>query len=138
MGSSGGLFCDSHGMWILGYTWNIGYTTALVTELWAIGDGLQTATNLHFNSIIVETDYYVAFHLLSTATNLHHPHSTLIMDCRALLNMIPQVRLRRVFRESNMAADTLIPWQRRAPMLLILLFSIFVRLMLNWYVWLML
>ncbi|GLT27441.1 hypothetical protein SLA2020_024380 [Shorea laevis] len=107
MGSCGGLFRNSQGMWIIGYTCNIGHTTALAAELWAIRDDLQTAINLHFNSIIVETDCYVAYQLLSTAANLHHPHSTLIMDCRALLNVIPQVRLRHIFRESNMAADAI-------------------------------
>ncbi|GLT61795.1 hypothetical protein SLA2020_344770 [Shorea laevis] len=85
MGSCGGLFRNSQGMWIIGYTRNVGHTTALAAELWAIRDGLQTAINLHFNSIIVETDCYVAYQLLSAAANLHHPHSTLIMDYVELL-----------------------------------------------------
>ncbi|GLT79398.1 hypothetical protein SLA2020_508890 [Shorea laevis] len=70
---------------------------------------------MHFNSIIVETDCYVAYQLISTADNRHHPHSTLIMDCKALMNMIPQVRLRHVLRQSNMAADMMAKKGAHAP-----------------------
>ncbi|GLT51499.1 hypothetical protein SLA2020_249050 [Shorea laevis] len=107
-------------MWIIGYIRNIGHATALAAELWVIRDGLQTTINLHFNSIIVETDCYEAYQLLSTAANLHHPHSTLIMDCKGLLNMIPQVRLRHIFRESNMATDTMAKKGAHAPDFVIL------------------
>ncbi|GLT29719.1 hypothetical protein SLA2020_045650 [Shorea laevis] len=114
-GSCGGLFRNSQGRWLLRYTRNIGYTTALAAELWAIRDGLQIAINMHFNSIIVETDCYVAYQLISTTDNRHHPHSTLIMDCKALMNMIPQVRLRHVLRQSNMAADMMAKKGAHAP-----------------------
>ncbi|GLU17060.1 hypothetical protein SLE2022_334570 [Rubroshorea leprosula] len=107
LGGCGGVFRDSQGQWVLGFTRNIGFTTALATELWAIRDGLQLAFNLHFNHIIIETDYYVAFQLIFTAPNPHHPHGILILDCRALLNKIPHARLRHVFRESNMVANTM-------------------------------
>ncbi|GLU03917.1 hypothetical protein SLE2022_210880 [Rubroshorea leprosula] len=107
LGSCGGLLLDSRGQWVRGYTRNIGFTTALAVELWAIRDGLQMAFNLQFNYIIIETNCYAAFQLISTASNPHHPHSTLILDCRALLSMIPHVHLRHVFRESNMVPDAI-------------------------------
>ncbi|GLT96253.1 hypothetical protein SLE2022_138940 [Rubroshorea leprosula] len=107
LGGCGGVFRDSQGQWVLGFTRNIGFTTALAAKLWAIKDGLQLAFNLHFNHIIIETDCYVAFQLISTTPNPHHPLGTLILDCRALLNKIPHARLRHVFRESNMVADTM-------------------------------
>lgn len=41
----GGLLRDSQGQWIIGFIRNIGDTTALAVELWAIRHGLSIAIN---------------------------------------------------------------------------------------------
>ncbi|GLT52115.1 hypothetical protein SLA2020_254740 [Shorea laevis] len=105
--SCGGLFRDSQGHWVVGFIHNIGHTIALAAELYAIKDGLNIAVNHHFPSVIVETDCQVAYLLLTGAPNVFHPYSTLIMDCKALLNMIPQVQVKNILREANMVADAL-------------------------------
>ncbi|GLT35133.1 hypothetical protein SLA2020_096110 [Shorea laevis] len=87
--SCGGLFWDSQGQWVVGFTRRIGYTTALAAELWVIRDGLMIAVQHHIQNIIIEIDCKVAFLLITGEPNLHHPHSNLLRDCRGLLNMIP-------------------------------------------------
>ncbi|GLU09907.1 hypothetical protein SLE2022_267420 [Rubroshorea leprosula] len=74
----GGLFRDNQGHWIMGFIRNIGYTTTLTTELYAIRDGLNIAVNHHFNFVIMETDCQVAYFLLSDVPNVFHPYSALI------------------------------------------------------------
>ncbi|GLT26032.1 hypothetical protein SLA2020_011230 [Shorea laevis] len=103
----GGLFRDSQGHWVVGFIRNIGHTIAIAVELYAIRDGLNIAVNHHFPSVIVETNCQVAYLLLTSAPNVFHPYSTLIMDCKALLNMIPQVQVKNILREANMVADAL-------------------------------
>ncbi|GLU23496.1 hypothetical protein SLE2022_394950 [Rubroshorea leprosula] len=103
----GGLFRDYQGHWVIGFTRNIGPTTTLAAELYAIRDCLNIAVSHHFHSIIVETDCQVAYLLLNGTVNRFHPYSTLIMDCKALVHMIPQVQVKNVLREANMAADAL-------------------------------
>ncbi|GKV53527.1 hypothetical protein SLEP1_g60048 [Rubroshorea leprosula] len=52
---------------------------------------------------------------LSDDPNPFHPHSTLLMDCRDILRTIPQVQLKHVMRESNMAADAIAKKEALAP-----------------------
>ncbi|GLT45320.1 hypothetical protein SLA2020_191580 [Shorea laevis] len=103
----GGLIRDSQGQWVVGFMRNIGHTTSLAAELWAIRDGLSMANYLQIQNLIVETDCQVAHALLSGTSNPYHPHSTLILDCRDLLCTLPRVQLKHVMRGSNMVADAL-------------------------------
>ncbi|GLT72258.1 hypothetical protein SLA2020_442090 [Shorea laevis] len=113
--SCGGILRDSQGRWVVGFLRNIGYTTALAAELWAIKDGLSIAKSLQLENVILETDCRVAYVLLSDNLNPFHPHSTLLMDCRDLLRTIPQVQMKHVLRESNMAADAIAKKGALAP-----------------------
>ncbi|GKV43678.1 hypothetical protein SLEP1_g50939 [Rubroshorea leprosula] len=103
----GGLIRDSQGQWVVGFMRNIGHTTSLAAELWVIRDGLSMANYLQIQNSIVEIDCQVAHALLSGTFNPHHPHSTLILDCRELLCTLPWVQLKHVMRKSNMVADAL-------------------------------
>ncbi|GKV17453.1 hypothetical protein SLEP1_g27964 [Rubroshorea leprosula] len=113
--SCGGLFKDYPGHWVISFTSNIGLTTALVVELYAIRDGLNIVVSHHFHSVIVEIDCQVAYLLLTITVNKLHPCSTLILNCRALLHIIPQVQVKDVLREANIAADALAKKRVFAP-----------------------
>ncbi|GKU87915.1 hypothetical protein SLEP1_g2242 [Rubroshorea leprosula] len=49
---AGGVFRDHLGNWLLGFMRNVGYSTALAAELWAIRDGLKLAVDRGFTKII--------------------------------------------------------------------------------------
>ncbi|GKV08919.1 hypothetical protein SLEP1_g20489 [Rubroshorea leprosula] len=91
MAASGGLFRDHEGKWMLGYARNIGHTSCLAAELWAIRDGLQLAVDKGFNRLCIETDSLTALNLISKDCGNHHPLTALILDCRELLSRIPEV-----------------------------------------------
>ncbi|GLT93612.1 hypothetical protein SLE2022_113960 [Rubroshorea leprosula] len=103
----GGILRDSQGQWIMGFIRNIGDTTVLAAELWAIRDGLSIAVNLQLQKVIIESDCQIAIKLLTDGVNNFHPHSNLIMDCKVLLSNIHQARIQHSPRQCNMAADAL-------------------------------
>ncbi|GLU17301.1 hypothetical protein SLE2022_336770 [Rubroshorea leprosula] len=107
LSGSGGIFRDSLGNWVLGYARNIGFSSPLAAELWAIRDGLVLAIQRGFHNLIVESDSKVAVLLLTKGCVSTHPHSTLILDCRMLMQKIHQIHLVNIVRERNMCADQL-------------------------------
>ncbi|GKV02365.1 hypothetical protein SLEP1_g14812 [Rubroshorea leprosula] len=107
LSGSGGILKDSLGNWVLGYARNIGFSSPLAAELWAIRDGLVLAIQRGFHNLIVESDSKVAVLLLTKGCVSTHPHSTLILDCRMLMQKIHQIHLVNIVRERNMCADQL-------------------------------
>ncbi|GLU12643.1 hypothetical protein SLE2022_293070 [Rubroshorea leprosula] len=105
--TSGGLIRDHRGRWIRGFSRKIGIASSLAAEIWGIQDGLLLAKQLDIQSLVVEVDSFIAFQLLSTGTDHHHPLCSLISDCRALVVDLPHVHLQHVYREGNMCADRL-------------------------------
>ncbi|GLT86161.1 hypothetical protein SLE2022_043200 [Rubroshorea leprosula] len=91
----------------MGFVKNIGDTTTLAAELWAIRDDLAIVVNLQLRHVIIEFDCQIAIKLLSDDVSKFHPYSNLIMDCRALLSNIHQVWLKHNLRQRNMAAGAL-------------------------------
>ncbi|GLT95486.1 hypothetical protein SLE2022_131660 [Rubroshorea leprosula] len=105
--AGGGVFRDSNGNWILGFVRRIGSTDSLSTELWALRDGLKLAVDFQFTHIIVETDSYIASQLLAKPPIATHQLSSLLLDCRDLLQFIPHAIVNHTVREANMVADQL-------------------------------
>ncbi|GLU18716.1 hypothetical protein SLE2022_350000 [Rubroshorea leprosula] len=91
----------------MGYTRKIGWSSILVAELWAIRDGLRLAIDRNISHLIVESDFSTAICLLSEDPSESHPFSTLILDCRDMLQQIPHVKVVHVVREANMAVDAM-------------------------------
>lgn len=108
MAAAGGVLRDSRGRWLGSFARNIGWTTSLEAELWALRDGLQLALNMEINDLILETDSLVAKDLISGM----HSHganrfSNLIFDCRQLMMLFPQCTITHTLREGNSVADDL-------------------------------
>ncbi|GKV53477.1 hypothetical protein SLEP1_g59999 [Rubroshorea leprosula] len=102
---AGGIFRDDLGNWLLGFYRNIGYTSSLSAELWALRDGLKLAVDKGFSQLIVETDSMVAKTLIDSAHSDSHSLGVLIDDCRAMMSQVPSIQFRHVFREANNVAD---------------------------------
>lgn len=107
LSGSGGIFRDFLGNWVLGYARNVGLSSPLAAEIWAIRDGLVLAIQRGFQNLIVESDSRIAVLLLLKGSVSTHPLSTLILDCRMLMQQFLQIQLVNIVRESNMCADQL-------------------------------
>ncbi|GLT63048.1 hypothetical protein SLA2020_356420 [Shorea laevis] len=103
--ASGGLFRDHNGSWIIGFARKIGITNSLAAELWALRDGLALAVTHSYSHLVVETDSSTAFNFMMNTPCISHPLSSLILDCRDLLRLIPNVQILHIKRQSNMVAD---------------------------------
>ena len=55
----------------------------------------------------IEVDAKVVLEWMTNEYSYNLNHSPLIMDCRTLINQVPQVRIMHCFREANGCADAL-------------------------------
>ena len=84
----------------------MGCTTSCVAELWALRDGLNLASSLGIESLIIQIDALAIVHLLNnSAANL--ALEPLLSDCRNLLKTFPRTRIEHVYREANQYIDAL-------------------------------
>ena len=104
--SCGGLLHNSEGSWLKGFARGVGCTTSCVAELWALRDGLNLASSLGIESLIIQLNALAIVHLLNNSVaNL--ALEPLLSDCRNLLRTFPRTRIEHVYREANQCADTL-------------------------------
>ena len=103
----GGVIRDNAGNWIRGFARYIGYTTSIIAEFWALRDGLNLAIQLGVQNLEVELDAKVIVDLINSRHSSNTAYSSLLFDCRLLLEMIPHTKVKHVFREANKCADTL-------------------------------
>ena len=55
----------------------------------------------------VELDVKVIVNLINSRNSSNTAYSSLLFDCRLLLDMIPHTKVKHVFREANKCADAL-------------------------------
>ena len=104
--SGGGLFRDHEGNWVKGYVRGIGHTNSFLAELWALRDGLNIASEMGVNNLIIELDALsIVLLMKNEAENIMM--EPLLSDCRSLLKQIPNKRVLHIFREANQCADAL-------------------------------
>ena len=103
----GGLIRNSDGVWIRGYSRSIGYTTSVMTELWALRDGLTLAIQLGIRNLEVKLDAKVIVEMLNNADSSNKKFSPLLLSCRSLMTSLSHIRVAHVFREANRCADYL-------------------------------
>ncbi|XP_065636881.1 uncharacterized protein LOC136070625 [Quercus suber] len=87
---------------------NIGVATNITAEFWALRDGLILASQLGITQLRVELDAKVVVDLVLSRKSSNSPYSSLLNDCRFLLNRFQQVRLSHAFQEANCCADSLV------------------------------
>lgn len=102
----GGVFRDSGGNWLMGFTREIGMCQPNAAELWAIIFGLEIAWNLELlKKIIVESD---AALIVDLVTNVDSGNECLMLfRIRNLINLDWQVDFKYIPREANKIADAL-------------------------------
>ena len=79
-------------IWVKGFLRLIGFTTSIISELWALKDGLSLAIQLGFYQLEVELNAMVIVDLINSDKNPNRDYSPLLYDCRSLLARLPQVR----------------------------------------------
>ena len=81
----GGLIRDHNGKWVKGFMRNIGKTTSVAAEFWALRDGLMLAAQLGINHLHVELDAQVVVNLVLSNKAINNSCAALLNDCRYLL-----------------------------------------------------
>ena len=81
----GGLIRDHNGKWVKGFMRNIGTTTSVAAEFWALRDGLMLAAQLGINHLHVELDAQVVVNLVLSNKAINNSRAALLNDCRYLL-----------------------------------------------------
>ena len=109
LGKAGGegIIRDSQGNWVKGFSRSIGYTTSVMSELWALRDGLNLAIQLGIHQFDVELHAKVIVDLLNGVDSPNRAYSPLLYDCRSLLARLTQARVVYTFREVNKCANFL-------------------------------
>ncbi|KAK9273656.1 hypothetical protein L1049_018466 [Liquidambar formosana] len=100
-----GLSWDHLSHWIVSFIRNIGLSTSVAAELWALRNGLLLAHNRGINKLQVEVDAQDVISLITSQYNDLHPYSAIIHDCRLLLRMDWKVTLTHTYQEANQCAD---------------------------------
>ena len=103
----GGVLRGSAGVWVRGFARSIGSTTSIIAEFWALRDGLQLAIQLGVQYLGVELDAKVVLDVISSGNSPNAAYCSLLFDCRLLLEKIPHIAVKHVFREANRSANAL-------------------------------
>ena len=79
--------------WIQGFSRNIGTTTNLLAEIWALRDGLNLCISMNLEAVEIEVDAKAIVDLLANGNNSNNFISFLIDDCKTWLPGFPIRRL---------------------------------------------
>ncbi|KAK4480848.1 hypothetical protein RD792_011700, partial [Penstemon davidsonii] len=105
--AAGGVIRDDEGVWIRGFSRNLGDVTITVAELLAAREGLSLAWERRLPCIILELDSEVVVKLIRHADTSQHPLGAVIEDCRRLLGMPWESKIVHTKRSGNACADAL-------------------------------
>ena len=107
LAGGGGVIRNHLGDWVGGFSRAIGITTSVQAELRALKDGLNLAINLGIPNLEIEMDSLVAVELVNSITIPNAFLSTIVTDCRFLMERFEECSLKHIFREANGCADLL-------------------------------
>ncbi len=85
-----------------GFSQTIGHTTSVQAELRALLDGLQLALEFHITHLDIEMDFLVAVDLVSSRSIANVFLSSIVDDCRCMLEKFESVTLKHIYRERRM------------------------------------
>jgi ribonuclease HI len=103
----GGVLRDAEGRWIEGFAKYLGHTSAYMTELWGVYEGLQLARRRNIEKVEVQIDSQVLVHNLQNGHNGNIVECALMQRVKSLLELSWEVRITHVFREVNRCTDVL-------------------------------
>ncbi|OIT39909.1 putative ribonuclease h protein, partial [Nicotiana attenuata] len=103
-GGTGGVFRNSNGKWILGFSKGFANATNIQMEAMSLLQGLQLAIQKRLIPLVIETDCQDLINLINNEKMLYR---NIIDDCRFLLSEVGAPPLKHAFREANGVADAL-------------------------------
>jgi ribonuclease HI len=101
----GGLFRDSDGRWIKGYSRKIGTCDALSAEMWGMYLGMQLAWRQGFHHLQVESDSKSLVDMITGKVKFNGNPPTLVRRIGELIKLNWQVQFNHTCREGNISAD---------------------------------
>ena len=81
--------------------------TSINAEFWAFRDGLRLASQMGITHLAVELDAKVVVDLVLSRKTPNSSYTSLLNDCRYLLNQFQWTKIRHVYREANRGTDCL-------------------------------
>lgn len=78
-----------------------------MAELWCFREGLRIAKSRGFNLVIAESDSESLVQVLTSGIRMETYDSTLISDCKSLMQAFQVIKIMHVLREGNQCADFL-------------------------------
>ncbi|KAF7833196.1 putative ribonuclease H protein At1g65750 family [Senna tora] len=103
----GGIFRNSDGGWLLGFSSFVGIQSNMFAELNAIKHGLAIAVDRKISKLEVNSDCLEAINLITREDISNHHLGVLIYDIRNLMTKFEAISVSHVFREANHCADGL-------------------------------
>jgi ribonuclease HI len=107
LAGGGGVIRNHVGDWVGGFSRAISITTSVQAELRAFKDGLNLAIDLGILNLKIEMDSLVAIECVNSITTPNVFLSTIVTDCRPLMERFEICSLKHIFREGNGCADLL-------------------------------
>lgn len=102
-----GIIRNYRGIWIAGFSMNIGPSTIHESELWGLRQGLFLALQIGITHLILELDSLDVVQALDLDRSPNAPGPALLLDCLALLRKFIAYQILHTPRENNRAADFL-------------------------------
>ncbi|RYQ87637.1 hypothetical protein Ahy_B09g095159 [Arachis hypogaea] len=103
----GGVFRDSAGRFLKGYSCNLGNCSITHAELWAVIHGMNIATRNGYQHLVVESDSTAAISFINHGCPPAHSCAPLIQDIRNLVTRFQHITWSHALREANTVADLL-------------------------------
>ena len=103
----GRVFRDATGTWVLGFARNLGLSSVIMVELWAILTALDLAWTGGIKKLWLEADSRVAIQFTKERVTNDHPLSTNVMQIRDYFQRDWHIKVTHAYRESNKVADFL-------------------------------
>ena len=96
---------DCNGAWVTGFSRSIGIASCVQTELRALLDGLLLAIELDIPKLEIELNSLIVAELFTSTKIANIFLSSIVCDCRSLLDRFEQFSIKHIFREANSCID---------------------------------
>ena len=107
LAGGGGVIRNHVGEWVGSFSRAIGVTSSVQAELRTLKDGLKLAIDLGILNLEIEMNSLVAVQCVNSLSTPNAFLSTIVTDCRSLMERIENCSLKHIFREANGCADLL-------------------------------
>lgn len=105
---AGEVLQNSEGLWIGGFTVNLGLGQVRDAEIWGLFFGLKLAISHNPSPLIVEMDSALLAQLIQMKESItFHLLAGMITECKQMMDLLGYCRLQHVYHKKNSVADCL-------------------------------